>query len=416
MTSPFLTEQWCVSPYNFMDEVRSEMHLPSKVILHDSTLRDGEQHPGVVFRKEDKVQIAKALDEFGVHRIELAPTLSQEDAQAVAEIKSLGLKAEIAGLCRADVHDVATAAQSGISTAVIDIFPSPYMLHAAGWTLEQAAEKMVTATLFAKDKGLRVINFIVDSTRTPWDDLRKFLEIIISRGHPNSIALADSRGVLIPQACYHFVKKVREFARIPVEIHPHDFFGFATANALAGVCAGAEVVHTAVNGLGEGAGNAALEEIALDLKIMLGIDLGIQYEKTYGLCKLVEKLSNVPLQTTKPLVGGRVFSSESGIVVSRILKLQEKGLPLVPYADSILPEFLGRQREVILGKKSGRASIEYRLKELGMAIPPADVQQEILAAVKDYSVVNRGPVPNEAFKNIVTQVFSSKQTHQVPRK
>jgi methanogen homocitrate synthase len=391
-----------------MDEVRLEMRLPPKVVIHDSTLRDGEQHPGVVFRKEEKVQIARALDEYGVHRIEVMPAVSQEDLEAVIEMNALGLRAEVVGFCRSDINDVSIAIKSGVSSVLIEIFASPYLLHAVGWTFEQAAEKMIKTSLYAKEHGLRVTLFIVDSTRTTFDILQKFLEIVITDGHPDSICLADSRGVLIPQAAYHLIRKVKEYFQLPIEIHAHNHFGFGTADALAAVCAGAEVVHTAVNGLGEGAGNTALEEIALDLQIMLGIDMGINYAKTYELCKLVERLSGISLQSTKPLVGDKVFTSESGIAVSRLLKMKKKRIPLVPYSESILPEFLGRSREILIGKKSGRASIEYKLNELGMAIPSVEVQQEILETVKEYSLRNKMAVSDEAFRTITTRILSSK--------
>ncbi len=160
-------------------------------------------------------------------------------------------------------------------------------------------------------------------------------------------------------------------------------------------------------GRGVGAGNTALEEIALNLKLMLGMDLGVNYSKTYELCKLVEDLSRVRLQSTKPLVGDRVFTSESGIAVSRLLKLKEKGLPLVPYADSLLPEFVGRAREILIGKKSGRASIELRLQQLGLPVPSAEKQQQILEAVKAYSIEHKSAVPDDVLKSITARVASS---------
>jgi isopropylmalate/homocitrate/citramalate synthase len=403
---PYSTNDWCVSPFDFMDEVRAEMHLPPKVIIHDSTLRDGEQHPGIVFTKEDKVKIAKALDEYGVHRIEVMPAVSQEDSEAVIEMTTLGLRAEIAGFCRSNINDVAVAIRCGVPLVEIEIFASPYMLHINGWTLEQAAEKIIKATLYAKEHNLKVANFIMDATRTPWEDLRRFLEKIIANGHPDSICIPDSRGVLIPQATYHLIRKLKECVQIPVEIHAHNHFGFGTANALVAVCAGAEVVHTSVNGLGEGAGNTALEEIALDLRMMLGIDMGINYSKTFGLCKLVERLSGISLQSTKALVGDKVFTSESGIAVSRLLRMKEKGIPLVPYSDSIFPEFLGRKREILIGKKSGRASIVYKLQELGMSIPPEEVQEELLEAVKEYSLMNKKAVSDEVFRDILTRILT----------
>jgi len=411
MSIPYLTENWCGSPYNFVDEVRSEMHLPPKIIIHDCTLRDGEQHPGTVFTREDKVKIARALDEYGVHRIEVMPAVSREDLEAVVEMKASGLKADVVGFCRADVTDVSSAIKGGVSSVVIEVFASPYLLHAVGWTLEQSAEKMIKATLLAKENGLRVTNFVVDSTRTPWDDLQRFLERVITAGHPDSICLADSRGVLIPQGAYHFIRKAKAYLDLPLEFHGHNTFGFGTADALAAVCAGAEVIHTAVDSLGQ-TGNVALEEIGLALPMMLGIDIGLNYAKTYELCKLVAELAGISLLSTKPLVGERVFTTEAGVGVSRLLKMKEKGIPLVPYADAIFPEFLGRRMDILLGKKSGRASIEWKLKELGMPLYPAEIQQGILEAVKTYSLKHKSPVSDETFRTLVNQTLSSKGRSQ----
>ena len=408
MAEPYLTEDWSVSPYNFMDEVRSEWRLASKVTIHDATLRDGEQHPGIVFRKEEKIKIAKALDEYGVHRIEVMPVVSSEDLEAIIEMRELGLRAEVVGFCRSNVDDIALAIKSGVSRVLIEMFASPYLLYAAGWTPEQAAERAIEAILAAKQHGLKVVFMIVDSTRTTFDGLQRFLELVIGKSRPDSIALADSRGVLIPQAAYHLVRKVKAHFDLPVEIHTHNDFGFGTAIAFAAVCAGAEVVHTAVNGLGSRAGNTALEEIAIDLKIMLGMDLGINFDKTYELCKLVEQCSGVSLESTKPLVGDRVFTSDTGVMVSRMLKLQERGLPLVPYSDALRPEFVGRKRDIMIGKKSGRASIEYKMKELGMKIPPENAIKEILEAVKGYSISNKTAVSDDKFKALVNQVLKAK--------
>lgn len=272
--------------------------------------------------------------------------------------------------------------------------------------MEQSAEKMIEATLLAKEHGLRVTNFIVDSTRTEWDSLRTFLDLIIKKGHPDNICLADSRGVLIPQAAYHFIRKAKAHLDLPLEFHGHNTFGLGTGVALAAVCAGAEVIHGAVNGLGQTA-NVALEEICLDLLIMLGIDTGIDYTKTYGLCKLVADLAGISLLSTKPLVGERVFTTEAGVGVSRLLKMAEKGIPLVPYADSIYPEFLGRKSEIVLGKKSGLSSIDYKLKDLGMPSYPAEVQQQILEQVKLHSLRNKTVVSDEAFKDIVAVILAA---------
>jgi len=177
------------------------------------------------------------------------------------------------------------------------------------------------------------------------------------------------------------------------------------ANALAGVMAGAEVVHVCVNGLGEGAGNAPLEAVALDLPLMLGIDTGVKLEKTYELCKLVADLARVPLQANWPLVGEKVFTTESGISVDVYTKMARAGVAVPDEQD--IPTILGRKREIAVGKMSGRTSIEVKLMRLGLPVPGEGKVKEILERVKKRSIEIHDALTDDEFKKIVSQVVQS---------
>lgn len=393
------------SPLNAMDEVRREMHLPAKVYLHDTTLRDGEQFPGVVFTKEDKIRIGRALSECGVHRIEIMPAVSTEDQEVTAELNSLGLSSEIVGFCRCMREDVQKAADAGCKAVVMEIMAYPRGLQALGWSFEEATGKMIEVSHFAKSRGLRVTVFFVCVLQAPLDFSRQFIQKVLAEGAADSVCIPDTFGTCMPHAIYHYVREVRKWTDKPIEIHPHNMYSLGAADALAGVMAGAEVVHVCVNGLGEGAGNAPLEAVAMDLPLMLGIDTGVRLEKVYGLCKLVEDLARIPLQANWPLVGDKVFTTESGITVDFFAKLASSGLG-VP-ADKDIAAILGRKRHVVVGKMSGRTSIEVKLAQLGLPVAGEEQLKAILERVKDRSIERHDALSDEEFKTIVGQISGS---------
>ena len=390
------------SPFNLMEEVRREMHLPKRVYLHDTTLRDGEQFPGVEFTKEDKIKIGKALSDYGVHRIEIMPAVSVQDQEATAELISMGLPAEIVGFCRSVKGDVQKAVDAGCKAIVMEIMAFPRGLKALGWSFEDATGKMIEVSRFAKSKGLRVTVFFVLITQAPLDFAQKFIQKVLAEGEADAVAIPDTFGTCLPPAIYHFVRRVKQWTDKPIEIHPHNSYSLGAANALAGVMAGAEVVHVCVNGLGEGAGNAPLEAVALDLQMMLGIETGIRLEKTYELCKLIADLGRVPLQANWPLVGEKVFTTESGISVDIFNKMAKAGVH-VPQAQDIAT-ILGRKRQVVVGKMSGRTSIELKVTQLGLPMPGEEQIKEILERVKNRSIEIHDALSDEEFKRIVSQV------------
>jgi methanogen homocitrate synthase len=390
------------SPLNSMEEVVREVHLPSKVYLHDTTLRDGEQFPGVEFTKEDKIRIGRALSECGVHRIEIMPAVSVQDQETAAELNSMGLSAEIVGFCRAVKDDVQKAADAGCKAIVMEIMAFPRGLQALGWSFEDATGKMIDVSHFAKRKGLRVTVFFVCVLQAPLDFSKKFIQKVLAEGAADGVCIPDTFGTCMPNTIYHYVRKLREWTDKPIEIHPHNMYSLGAADALAGVMAGAEVVHVCVNGLGEGAGNAPLEAVVLDLPLMLGIDTGVRLEKIYELCKLVEELSRVPLQANWPLVGDKVFTTESGISVDIFTKMAKAGVHVPPAQD--VATVIGRKRNIVLGKMSGRTSIEVKLTQLGLAMPEEEQIKEILERVKNRSIEMHDALSDEEFKRIVSLV------------
>ncbi len=399
---------WFVSPLNFSDEVRAGLELPERVIVHDTTLRDGEQQAGVVFRKNEKVKIATALDEVGVDRVEVGmPATSQEDFEAVREVAKLGLRAKVMAFSRCLKHDVDLALKADVSGVVMELPSSKHIIeYGYGLTEDRAINMAVEATEYAKQHGLFVTLLAIDLTRADYELLKRIAGSV--RDLADSFTIADTFGVVSPFAMGYLTKQVKMIIKKPVEVHPHNDFGLAVANALAAVAAGASAVHVTVNGIGERAGNAALEETVLALELLLGVKTGVKYDKLYSLSKLVEQLSGVRLPPHKPIVGESPYKVESGMVTDWWVSAREvRPTEVFP----ILPELVGRREgiEIVLGKKSGKANIVEALKELGIdpAKVGADSLVRILAEVKFYSTLKKGPVTREEFSLIVKRVLGS---------
>jgi len=398
---PWLSDKWWVSPLNFVDEVRSQLKLPKRVLIHDITLRDGEQQAGVTFNKEDKIEIAKMLDEVGVHRIEAGmPAVSSEDKEAVKAIARMGLNAKVFCFARCMKRDVDLALECDVDGIEMEIPSSEHLIrYGYDWPLEKAIELAVEATSYAAEHGLHVAFFTIDGTRANLDWWFKLVGKVASEGHMDSLVLVDTFGVCMPEAIRYLTRKAREQFSVPIEVHFHNDFGLAVANTLAAVAEGAEIVHTTVNGIGERMGNADLAETALALEVLYGVKLGLDYSKLYKLSKLVERLSGVKMPPHKPVVGDGVFRVESGIIVGWWRNLERQGRPLVmfPYHWS----FVGQNGvEIVLGKKSGRDSILYVLERMGVDPTTVNVDK-VLEEVKVEAIRRKSPVPSEVFKQIV---------------
>jgi len=391
---------WWTSEVNFLEEIRATFSIPDKVIIHDATLRDGEQTPGIVFRKEEKLALAKALDSIGVDRIEAGmPAVSLEDTEAIKEIVKLGLKSKIMVFSRALSSDIDKAVECGVWGVVLEVpIGLPRLKYQFNWGVEEVIQRSVNAINYAKNKGLHVSYFPYDTTRAELPVLRTLLREVTKKSQPDSLAIVDTTGCALPEGIKFLVQEIKQISDLPIEIHAHNDLGLGIANSLAAVEAGAEVVHVCVNGLGERCGNASLDEIVVCFKTLLGINMDrIQYGRLYELSQLVERLSGIKPAVNKPLAGSLSFTRESGLGVD-VYKKEPR------VAFSIDPGFVGRKFEMVLGKKSGRPSIRLKLQELGIEATEEKVP-EILAKVKQKGIEKKGTLSDDEFKAILEDIL-----------
>lgn len=391
--------KWWVSPYNFVPEVRQQLILPPKVQIHDATLRDGEQTPGVVFSVDDKIAIAQKMDEIGVDRIEAGmPAVSPQDAEAIKEISKLGLKSKIFTFARAMKADIDMALECGADGVIIEVpIGYPKLVTQFGWTWDKVFEKSRDVINYARENGLYAVFFPYDTTRARPDDLENLCKAVMNESPPDSIGIVDTMGCATPEAIKYMVGWVKEMTGLPIEIHTHNDFGMGVATELAAVTAGAEVVHSCGNGLGERTGNAALEELMLGLDLLYGYETGYKLDKLPELGELLSRLSNVPIARNKPVLGSGNFIRESGIGIQYVMHD-----PLVMFGTH--PALTGRIGEVVLGKKSGKASVVYKLGELGLGEVSDEQSAQILDLVKQKGIQKRDTLTNEEFSAIVAEV------------
>jgi isopropylmalate/homocitrate/citramalate synthase len=376
--TPWKTDYWFVSPWNYVEEVVKDFRPPEKIKIHDITLRDGEQQAGVIFRKDEKVRIAEKLAEIGVHRIEAGmPAVSPPDEAAIKEIVKRNLGPEIFCFCRCMVDDVKKAVDCGVKGIVIEIPASAHLIEQAyRWPLEKAIDLSIKATSYAKEQGLYTVFFTIDGTRTDMKWLLDLVERVSTEGHMDAFTLVDTFGVLSPHGAYYFTKKVRERVKKPLEIHFHSDFGLGVANTIMSILAGAEVIHSTVTGIGERAGNTPMEETVLALLTMYGIDVGINYRKLNELSRLVQELSGVEVPPHRPFIGDEAYTIESGIVTGWFKNVFEKD-PTTVFP--VHPDFVGHEPpRIVMGKKSGLDNIEIWSKRLGIKLS----DEEALIAIQ----------------------------------
>lgn len=402
--SKWKNDRWWVSPYNFIEETTFD--FPNNIQFEDITLRDGEQQAGVVLRKDDKLMIAHKLAELGVQRIEAGmPAVSEDDKEAVKTIAK-EVDAKVFAFTRCMPSDVELALECDVDGVIMEIPSSTQIVeYAYGWTMEAAMRKSIEATAYAGEHGLYTCFFCIDSTRADIDWYLNLMEKVSSEGHADSLALVDTFGVCTPETVRYFTKRIIERLKKPVELHMHNDFGLAVANSIAGLQAGGEVVHTTVNAIGERLGNCSLEEILCALQMLYGIDLSyIKFDKLYELSKLVQERTNVIMPSNKPIVGDNFFVSESGIVIGWWERLKKLGMPLVMFP--IHPRTIGQNDvHVVMGKKSGVASIRMKAEELGFPEPTEEQALEILAQIKQSAIEMKRILTNEEFEEIAKGII-----------
>ena len=370
---PWKNDNWFVSPWNYLDEVKKDFIIPEKVKIHDVTLRDGEQQAGVIFSKDDKIRIAEKLSEVGVHRIEAGmPAVSPRDEEAIREIVKRNLDSEIFCFCRCMVPDVKLAADCGVDGIVIEIPSSAHLIEKGyKWPMEKALDLSVKATAFAKEQGLYTV-FLHHRC----DPFRYQLAAGPGGqgGHGRSHGCLYTGGHLrrteSPGGHLFYQEESKSGSKKPLEVHFHSDFGLGVANSINALMAGAEVIHSTVLGIGERAGNTPMEETVMALLTMYGIDVGIDFSKMNELSQLVRELSGTQIPSSRPFIGDGAYSIESGIVTGWFRNAYEDQ-PTTLYP--VNPAFVGREDpKILMGKKSGLDNIWVWCQKLGLELSEED--------------------------------------------
>jgi isopropylmalate/homocitrate/citramalate synthase len=345
--------------------------------IWDETLRDGEQTPGVVLTREEKIDLAKALDDVGVSVIVCGfPVNCEIEAQIVKAIAKEGLKAKVGAVARGlerDIDECLTCEPDEIVTFVptSDI----HMKYKLRKTREEVIDMIQTAVQYAADHGITV-NFVAeDSTRSDFDFLVHGLKTAQECG-ADRIAIADTVGTMYPTKMKELIEKVKEHISVPLSVHCHNDLGLATANTLAAIEGGVTFPQVTINGYGERAGNAALDEVVMGIELLLKKDHHIKIDKLYELAQLAEKHIMVPIHQQKPLVGRKAFTHEAGIHAHGILRERRT-------YEVVDPAILNRKTHFVIGKHTGDALLQEKLKQLGIERDPK-ARRRILNMVIGY--------------------------------
>jgi isopropylmalate/homocitrate/citramalate synthase len=396
---PWKSENWWVSPWNFMEEVTKNSKAVKRPAIVDVTLRDGEQQAGIIFSKDEKIRLAEEIAALGVYRIEpCMPIISKEDEGALREIVKRKLGPKIYAGCRSVVDEIRLAADCGVDGVDVGTPSSKHLIQQGlGWAdPEQAIEAAIKATKLAKDLGLEVSFFPIDGSRADMEWYFHFIDRVEKEGHFDALVLSDTWGTLSPQGAAQFVSKVKERVKKPLEVHFHNHFGMAVANSVAGVLSGADRIHTAVTGIGEGSGNCCTEELVMSLLVLQGIDMGLKYDRLYELSKLVRNTAGVT--ANRPIVGENTYDLETGEGVIFYRKVWDDQ-PTILYP--LLPKFVGHEDpKVVIGKKSGTDSVLLWAEKLGFELSK-DEAKKIVPHIKELAIKTGRLLTEEEFREIV---------------
>lgn len=389
-----------VSPFNLDPAFADELAFPDEIRIMDTTLRDGEQTPGVILSPHDKLAIARRLDDVGVDRIEAGnPVVSAKDREAIRLVANEGLDAEIYALARAIKDDIDLALECEVDGVYIYSPGSDLEIERKfRWERDDAIGAPLAATEYAKDHGLDVSFWPFDTARADLDFVDELLTTLEDAGTIDAAIAVDTVGTANPHGMAHLVREMVQMVDLPIEAHCHNDFGVGTANALFSAAAGAEIIHTTINGLGERTGNPALDEVAAGLKYLYDRELDIDMRAMRGLSTEVARRTDVTLAPDKPLTGDNAYRFSSGLVIDG---LRRDPFTFVP----VLPEAVGQDFVYLLGKNSGRGSLELKLEEAGA--DPEELTDEdyevLLGLVKERSESQERPLEDHEFYDMVEE-------------
>ncbi len=350
--------------------------IPKSVVIFDTTLRDGEQTPGISLKPEDKIAIAKALNDLGVDIIEAGfPVSSEGEFKAVKSIARAGLKSTVCGLARCVEKDIDAAMNADVDLVHIFIGTSPiHRKYKLKLSKSEVLEKARESIEYAKKHGFKVHFSPEDACRTELDFLKEVCRMA-QNCRVEHINIPDTVGVMTPDAMRWLISELKKVIKIPIAVHCHNDLGMAVANTISAVAAGATIPHVTVNGLGERAGNADLEQVVMGCKLIYGVKSNIKTKRIFETSKLVERLTGVKVMPNFPIVGNNAFAHESGVHVHGVLA------KAATY-EAIKPELVGAKRRLLVGKLVGAHGVGDKLKELGVRVDAKQVQ-EITKKVKD---------------------------------
>jgi len=367
---------------------------PERVLFLDTTLRDGEQTPGVSLTPESKLRIAQKLDELGVDVIEAGfAAASEGELQAVKLIAEQGLRAEVCSMTRGVRADIDAALKSNAQSIHLVIPTSDlHIERKLRKTRDDVLRMAEDCVSYAKSHGLIVELSAEDATRSDLEFLEKMFSVGVSAG-ADRIVPCDTVGVLTPEKSHQLFSRLRKRFKLPISVHCHNDFGMAVANSISALKTGVNQVHVTVNGLGERAGNAALEEVVMTLTSLYGLKLGVKTQLLYETSRLVSRLTGIPLQPNKAIVGDNAFTHESGMHTHGVL-----AHPLT--YEPIPPELVGAHRRFATGKHAGSHGIAASLAAMGIH-PSGDQLKEIFQRVK--SLGDRGKTVTDADLHVVAE-------------